>query len=36
VAFPRLATAIELGCPLLLQIAPLLDIFSAPSTAAAD
>jgi len=33
-AFPKLATAIELGCPLLLQIAPLLNIFEAPSAAA--
>jgi hypothetical protein len=29
-AYPKLAPAIEAGCPLLLQLAPLLDIFSAP------
>jgi hypothetical protein len=33
-AFPRLATAIEVGCPLLLKIAPMLNIFEAPSAAA--
>jgi hypothetical protein len=30
-AFPKLATAIELGCPLLLQLAPLLDMGAAPA-----
>ena len=33
-AFPKLATAIEVGCPLLLQIAPLLNIFGPPAAAA--
>jgi hypothetical protein len=33
-AFPKLATAIELGCPLLLQLAPLLNIFEGPAAAA--
>ena len=33
-AFPRLAKAIEVGCPLLLQLAPLLNIFGPPAAAA--
>jgi hypothetical protein len=31
-AFPKLAPAIEAGCPLLVQLAPLLNIFESPPT----